>query len=134
MATRTIVAPRDAGTNGGSDPTAPVCHQPATADIPQPAGLTLPSIPQPDGTIDGIMAALEALIQGYNMLGGIQPGGPGSPQGQAKQGDRFTETGRKKKKIHVTNPDDDSQFVDVEVVSELTLTDKVTGEIWFWKL
>lgn len=130
------VQPRDASDNGSSDLSAPVCHLPPTSSIPLAASTNLPSVPQPDGSIESIMSAIQALIQGYNSMSGQQPNAnnPGGAGGQNGQGSRFVETGRATKKVHVTNPDDDTQFVDVQVVSQLTLTDQVTGETWTWSL
>jgi hypothetical protein len=128
--------------NTDTNLTAPVCHVAPTADIPQPAGPTLPTVPVPVGATP----AMQALINGYNGLAGFTPprgggvSGAGGlsgfktkPQTPPKQEvGRFVEQSRETKKVHVTNPDDDQQFVDVEVITKLTMVDTKTGETWIW--
>ena|SRR5215467_7655656 len=139
------VAPLEA--NDGSDLQAPVCHQPPTSDIPEPAGPNLPAIPAPDGTIEGMMNSLNSLIQGYNGLAGFGPFGGGKGVAGAAAGGaaggfktkdqqklgRFIEQSRRTQKVRVTNPDDENQWVDVEVITSLIMKDTKTGETWEWK-
>jgi len=136
------VALRDNG--DGSDLQAPVCHLPPTSDIPEGAGLNLPAIPAPDGTIEGMMNSLNSLIQGYNGLAGFGPFGGASASASAsggaaggfktkdQKGGRFIERSRQTKKVRVTNPDDENQWVDVMVITALTMVDTKTGETWDW--
>lgn len=39
---------------------------------------------------------------------------------------------RKKKKVKVRNPKNKKQFVEVEIITGITMVDKVTGELWIW--
>ena len=50
------------------------------------------------------------------------------------QGDtgRFVEQSRQTQKVRVTNPDDDSIYVDVMVITSLTMKDTKTNELWVW--
>jgi hypothetical protein len=44
----------------------------------------------------------------------------------------FTEVGRDTEKVRVTNPNDDSQYVDIERINRLTMRNNNTGELWVW--
>lgn len=116
---------------------APVCHVAPTADIPEPAGLNLPSVPVPVDT----NPTINALIQGYNGLAGNVPASGGGGAGGGLSGfktkkdtsvGRFIEQSRQTQKVRVTNPDDDSVYVDVMVITALTMKDTKTGETWVW--
>lgn len=125
--------------------TAPVCAVQPQVDIGTAQQPRLPSIPTPDGSVDGMMAALMALKDGYEMLAGMRNNAPpnnskssqssSSPGANGKkptkQG-RFTEVNRVTKKVRITNPDDEEQFVDVLRIDNLTFKDTVTGELWTW--
>ncbi len=124
---------------------APVCHIPAASNIPQPTPSALPAIPPVQaGDWQSVIDAINALALGYQLLSGQvpppgdpgQPGQPGSPGRagkDAKTGGRFIELSRGTKQVRITNPDDDSQFVDVEIINRLVMKDTVTGEQWVWQ-
>ena len=86
-----------------------------------------------------MLAAIQALTLGYNLLSGQQPGRDGAAgsdgqpgQSDSKKNGAWKEDDRQVGKIRVTNPDDDSQFVDVEVINRLVMKNQTTGETWVW--
>jgi hypothetical protein len=100
----------------------------------------MPSIPL--ATLDpaSMLAAINALTAAFQLLSGQQParpqgtgqdGQPGAPGQDAKKGD-WQETSRSVGTIRVTNPKDSTQFVDVQVINKLVMTDQATGKTWVW--
>jgi hypothetical protein len=74
-------------------------------------------------------AVIQLLIGGQSNQGAQgQQGAPGktAPPIRWKESKRTTEV------VRVFNPNDHSQFVDVERINQLTMTDGVTGESWSW--
>ena len=51
---------------------------------------------------------------------------------QKKQGGGLVEIDRTVKKVRIFNPDDKTQYVDVNQITALTLKDPVTGMTWKW--
>lgn len=137
-----------------------VCHISPKTQISQPAvgPLRMRSIP-PINTSNGAAAqmasmaeAIAALTYNIQLLSGqLQqrdngngntnqgsgapgPGKGGSaprPPNPSKQS-RFAEVNRTTEKVKVTNPDDDSQFVEFNQINTLTMVDTITGETWSW--
>ncbi len=120
-------------------PEAPVCHLEPLVDIDGPSQPRMPVIPPIRGDIDSMVKALNALKMGYEILAN-QRGGPDEPVGSSgfKKGNskvgRFNEVKRQTKKVRVSNPDDPSQYVDVDRINKLTMRDTKTGELWTWEL
>jgi hypothetical protein len=121
---------------------APVCHLPPIVDVPQPAPTTLPAIPQATSDPESLLAAIQALTAGYNQLAGMldqRPqsvngvdGQPGAPGQKGKSGGNWTEQSRQVKTIRVFNPNDKTQFVDVQVINQLVMIDQSTSKTWTW--
>lgn len=118
---------------------APVCHLPPVVDIPQPAPTVMPSIPPATLDPSSMLAAIQALTAGFQLLTGQQqqrggaPGQDGQPgqSAKSKKGD-WQEQSRRTAKVRVTNPQDETQFVDVQVINQLVMVNATTGETWVW--
>lgn len=124
---------------------APVCNISVNEVINQPPGVKLPSIPQATD-LPSALSAIQAMTDMLNILVGNIPNTRGQPgrAGQAGQPGknpknsigRFTEVSgsRVTEKVKVTNPQDSSQFVEVERINKVVMRDNVTGEQWIWTL
>jgi len=122
---------------------APQCFISVNETINQPPGVLLPSIPQATD-LASALSAIQAMTDMLNLLTGQIVNTRGQPgrQGQAGQPGknnqnkvgRFTEIKRVTENVTVTNPQDSSQFVEVERINALTMRDNITGETWTWSL
>ena len=121
---------------------APVCHVSVDEVINQPTGTKLPSIPIATDLISAL-AAINAMRQVLMMLTGALQGPPGLRGAQGQGGaagaaakktkvGRWNEANRTTATERVYNPNDNSQYVDVQRINSLTMTDSVTGETWVW--
>lgn len=115
----------------------------------QPGAPQLPAIPSYDGTDAGLQGTLDALVTATRAMAGQNPAannkGNTSPQGSGSNGmksptnnkkkdggGRFSEVSRVTKKVKISNPDDDTQYVMVEQITKLVMQDNVTKEQWVW--
>lgn len=117
---------------------APVCPDPRIfPPEQQPDTRQFPSIP-PAHNLSSALAAINAMRQLLDYLLNRQPqnNNGGGNTGQAKKGaqGKYSEVpgARKTQKVRVYNPNDKSQFVDVEQIVGLTMRDNKTGETWTW--
>lgn len=123
----------------------PVCHiPPETTVTDQPGPQTLPSIPVAQPNIQSLQNTINRMREVLNYITGRQgprgamgepgrPGQPGKPAEKSKPA-RWAETARQKTTVRIyQNNDKTSQnWVDVERITGLTMTDSVTGEKWSW--
>ncbi len=132
---------------------APVCHVSVDEVLTQPPARKLAYIP-PATDLQSALRAIEALRQNILVLTGqlaaqrptiaffSQGGAAGTgsqvagarpsnskPGSNPDQG-RWIEQSRTTEVKRITNPDDESQFVDVQQINRLTMQDTVTGELW----
>jgi len=129
---------------------APVCHvsppmqgaAPVYPPMPYIPPITAPT-PGPNGQIDwsglinamlAMKAALEQLMRQRAPFWSLTVSQPGPGPSSKQQGDfgNFVVASQVTKTDRVYNPDDKSQYIDVERVAALTLTDKSTGQTWNW--
>ncbi len=112
---------------------APVCHIPPTQPSRQPSPQELPSIPVAQANVQSLTASVNAMRQVINYITGRQgPQGPQGTSGSPSKPARWTEASRSTGTVRIYNPDDKTQFVDVEQINQLTMKDGVTGESWSW--
>lgn len=92
----------------------------------------LPSIPIATD-LASALAAIAAIRQFLEILRNGGGGGSGfnTKHPPPKQG-RWQETQRITEVIRVFNPQDHSQWVDIEQINKLILSDTVTKEMWIW--
>lgn len=64
---------------------------------------------------------------------GSGSGGSGSKTQPKKEPDNWVETNRVVKKERIENPDDPSQFVEVEVITLFTMRNRANGETWTFR-
>jgi hypothetical protein len=113
---------------------APVCHDSRDQVITQPAPKKLPAIPVATDLASALaaIAALTTIVRSLtqppvqNNYGGVGGGGEPSKPQRWTQDKRVTET------VKITNPDDPSQFVEIQRIKSLTMKDGQTGETWVW--
>lgn len=114
----------------------PVCHIPPanTTGNPQPKNLPgLPSPPSPppgSSSFDNEVASfLNAMYQLMNAL--LNRSGS---SGAGAAGSRFVEANRQvsTQRVFQNNDPNSPNWVDVQVINGLTMTDRVTGETWQW--
>lgn len=127
--------------------TAPVCRVQPKVVINQPTPVKLATIAPAQNNLESVVRTLNQLIQEFMKLAGQalereqaqintlrssvnQLARNARNQGPSDKNTRWTEIQRVTKKVKVTNPDDDSQFVEVKRIQKLVLKDKVTGEEW----
>lgn len=134
---------------------APSCPSTLPEPIADPNSVNLPSIPVANpndpnsmaAAINGLRQAYYAERNGTPGDNGASPRGNNPQQSKATKGQQkpqqkpkqkntsdFVETGRTKQKVRIFNPDDHTQWIDIEQITSLTLVNQVTGETWFWKL
>lgn len=117
-----------------------VCHIPGDVVTDQPGPQNLPGIPPPDATIAGLLATVDALRRNMLIITGQQ--GVQGPRGQA--GPRSPNTGAKGQwiedkgkrvmtKVKIYSKTDPTQFVEIEQVNSITMTNKDTKQTWTWR-
>jgi len=112
---------------------APVCHDSQDQKINQPAPKLTPAIPH---AIDlpSALAAIQALTTTINyLMNPIIINNSGGSNMPAKP-TRWSESPgtRVIEKVKITNPNDPTQFVEIERIKSLTMQDGKTGENWVW--
>lgn len=118
---------------------APVCHIPPVTTTQQPTPVNIPAIPPAGPSIASLVASVNALRLAVLLLTNQHPQPPdnGTTNGfklknDPKGSSRWSEQSRVTETVRVFNPDDHSQFVDVERINKLSMRDNVTGEAWSW--
>jgi len=112
----------------------------------QPGSPALQSIPELDGTQDGLTATVAALVQTVRALAGQSPAqnntrGQNGPKPNPKKDDqkpkqntgRFIETNRQTNSVTVSDPSSGAS-VTFKQITQLTMQDTVTRETWTWNL
>lgn len=120
---------------------APVCTDSRDEVFTQPTPNNLLAIPIPTDLPSAIQAikALRAAVMQLTARTGGPPPNPFKPQYNGftskKTTSRWSELSQDRvvKKVRVFNPNDKTQFVDVEQINGVTMQDQLTGEKWTWK-
>ena|SRR5258708_5961759 len=114
---------------------APICHIPPVVPPSQPKPVALPSIPLAHD-LHSAIAAINAMRVTIMYLSGQRPAhNPQFTNNATSKQDkpqRWTENARVVETVRVFNPNDKSQYVDVERINQLTMKDGITGESWTW--
>lgn len=114
---------------------APICHLPDGFATPQPDAPALPSIPLATD-LPSALAAINGIRQwiaqqqpkkGFSEGVKTKP----DPKPQSKDG-RWVEASRETKTEKIYNPNNRSQYIEVERINKLTMRDRQTGEKWVW--
>ncbi len=117
---------------------APVCLANPPSVTVTPIQRLVPNVPVATD-LNSALAAINALRQlVYMLLNSIpangQPGPPGAAgQSPQKTQSKFTQSNIVYNTVRVTNPQDDTQYVDIQQVQSLTLINPVTKETWVWQ-
>lgn len=119
---------------------APICHESRDEAFPVKQPSLIPNIP-PANDLPSALAAINALANAMRIITNRQNARP--PQPWTPQINNFASTNssrwqevrseRVKQVVRVKNPQDPSQFVDVEQINGLTFSDQKTGEKFSWK-
>ena len=120
---------------------APVCSDSKDEVIKQPTPNNLLGIPVATDLPTAIAAvnAMRAVLQNITGRTGGFPPKPFTPQYNGftskKTTSRWSEVSgdRVKKVVKVYNPNDKTQFIEVEQINGVTMQDQVTGDKWTWK-
>jgi len=129
---------------------APVCHISPALQGAAPHQLKFPSIPNittpprrgPNGEFDwgpwinafnAMRTAIEMLMNQRQPFDSKNTGGTSAKPQKDQQQKKYNwnELSRKTVTKKIYNPDDSSQWVEVEQISNLIMTDK-NGETWYW--
>lgn len=105
-----------------------------TQKIPSvPAATDLQSALNAINTLRQAVAILSGQLAGKSSL--VPPGaGNITPLDTKNKGvGRFVEVKRTVETQRITNPSDSGQYVDVELITSITMQDPVTGQQWVWK-
>lgn len=125
--------------------TAPVCAIIPPDQPGEPTAKTVPTIPVARdlasalAAINAITAWINAQQQPKRTAQGTGGGGttippkPTPKQPQPQQG-RWNEITRQTQKVKIVNPQDPTQFVEVEQLTKLVMQDSQTKETWIWSL
>ena len=127
---------------------APVCHISPAMQGAAPTQPRMPTIPPimtpnvgPNGQIDwsGLINAMLAMKDAIEKLAGqrapfysFQLNRPGGGPNKSPDFGNFVEVSQQIKTEKVYNPDDRSQWIEVERVANLTMRDAATGQTWIW--
>lgn len=115
----------------------PVCHiPPKTITTVQPPPVNLPNIPPAGNTVASLQASVNAMRQVIIYLSGqAGPRGAQGAKGEAAKKTppvRWSESARVVETVRIYDPNDNTVYVDVERINNLTMKDGVTGESWSW--
>jgi hypothetical protein len=113
---------------------APVCHIPPTTPDNGQLPKNLPAIP-PATDLKSALNAINVMRQIIQIITNQQP--IIINQGQSNNSSKFKtaswrESSRKTEKIKVYNPQDKSQWVEIERINELTMEDNNSNSTWRW--
>lgn len=116
---------------------APICHIPPESVAVEPHPVNLPGIPPAQPNIQSLVQTVNTMRQVLLYITGQQgPRGPqGAPGNNAKaQKARWVEASRNTVKVRVFQNNDKSSpnWVDIEQINGLKMTDGITGESWSW--
>lgn len=117
---------------------APVCHIVPDQPIQQPSPLNLPSIPPAQPSIASLVQTVNAMRQTILVLTGQQgsqgrPGAPGANGQNAAKGQwAENKQARITEKVKIYDPNDSTQFVEVDRVNAIQMVNKDTGQTWVW--
>lgn len=113
---------------------APVCNNAPPGAAVQPDPKTLPTIP--------VANDLQSAINAINAIRRIlqttlyQPPPVGGITGfKVQQGRGFSEVRQRRvtRRIRIYNPNDRSQWVDVNQIVGMVMADPITGQTWSWQ-
>lgn len=112
-----------------------VCHIPPVVPTnTQPGPNNLPSIPPAVPTIASLTDTVNRMRQVIMILTGQQgtqgPRGPAGKDNNAKA--KWSEVSRTVETVKIHNPNDKSQFIEVERINKLVMGDSSTGQTWTW--
>lgn len=114
----------------------PVCHISPTKPAVLPSLKNLPQIP-PATDLKSALAAIGAMtmiiriLTGDNGING-QNGQNGGGGGDSKSDGDWREQNRVTEKKRIYNPKDKSQYIDVERINSLTMSNEKTKSRWKW--
>jgi hypothetical protein len=114
---------------------APICHIPPETTTTQPGPQSLPAIPVAQPNVQSLTAAVNAMRQLLIIYLGQQRGpnstisSPRNNSGSWQETNRVTE----KVKIYQNNDPTTGNFVEVEQINSLTMTQKSSGQKWTWQ-
>jgi hypothetical protein len=112
----------------------------------QPLAPLIPAVPVYDGTPEGLVATVGAMVEAVNRLTGNGPPDNNTDPNKSfsfkvkqqskkdakkKNKQRFVEVARSLKEVTVTDPNSGAS-VTYEDIVKLTMQDTVTGETWEW--
>jgi hypothetical protein len=103
----------------GNQSVAPVCPVTRSEMPPAQRGIRVPAIPKATD-LDSAIKAINQLIDLINT--------------DSEPSIRWLEKERTTNIVRITNPEDDSQWVDVERIERLVMEDQETGDLWVWEL
>lgn len=104
---------------------APVCHIPPTKSTPQPGPRQFGQVP-PATDLPSAITAINQLIQIIQQLTNTGPSNGGGGTVSSGSGN-YNERRRVTEVVRVYNPDDHSQYVDIQRTNLLEMTDTKGG-------
>lgn len=122
---------------------APICHVPGSKPTIQTPTSTMPSVPIATTDINSLVSTVNMLRQMVLRLSGQDQSGldnpnqprpaPKIPQEQKRV--QYSETQRttEKVKIYQNNDKTSENWIEVEMINTLQMTDKNTGQTWEWR-
>lgn len=113
---------------------APICHIPPPEQPPNSTAPSLPSIPLATDLKSALMA-LNAIRQILNTITSSSKPlvtNNVTTKNPDKNGSTWVEISRVNETVKVTNPNDDSQYVEVQRINKLVMQDQKTGQKWTW--
>lgn len=110
----------------------PVCHIPPVQPTTQPQPVNLPSIPPAQPNVQSLADTVNQMRQLLMYLAGQIAKNASNGTGARSQVARWSEASRTTSNVRVYNPNDKTQYVDVEQINTLTMKDGITGDAWTW--
>ena len=114
---------------------APVCNNAPLVPQDQPQPKTLPTVPEATDLQSALTAinAIRRILQTITHQPPQRPGGISKFKPSQQRGFQEIKQRRVYKRVRVYNPQDKSQYVDVQQIVSMTMADPATGQIWFWQ-
>lgn len=109
----------------------PVCHIAPETNTQQPGVIAIPNIPAAQPNLASLAASVNALRQAVMLMAG-KSGADGRPgaNGAGLKPPQWKEKKRVTEVVKVYNPDDKTQFIEVERINQLVMEDKKNNQTW----
>jgi len=115
---------------------APVCHIPPDTVTQQPSPVSLPAIPPAEATIASLQHTVNVMRQVINILTGnnhTTNNNNSFSNNAVPVSGSWTQKSIATEVVRIYNPEDKTQYVDVERINKLVMGNNATKQTWEFK-